>query len=124
MANALANGGTLKLGDAKYDQIEITFDKDKLGKDATGTVVGVKDLLDADGNLKVDDKSLAEMVARISKAANGSSTFTVGAGSSDKMISLTEKLEFSKSSAAYAIRVRAIMSLMFSPVCFLNCRLK
>nr|WP_325215232.1 flagellin [uncultured Oscillibacter sp.] len=94
MANALANGGTLKLGDAKYDQIEITFDKDKLGKDATGTVVGVKDLLDADGNLKVDDKSLAEMVARISKAANGSSTFTVGAGSSDKMISLTEKFDY------------------------------
>ena len=99
MANALFNGGSLKLGDAKYDQIEITFDKNTLGKDATGTTVGVKDLLDANGNIKVDDKSLAEMVARISKAANGSNTFTVGAGSSDKMISLTEKYDYYDSAA-------------------------
>ena len=94
MANALMGGGKLTLGNDTVGKVEVKFDATKDGTQTAAGVVGVKDLLDGDGNLKVDDASLAEMVARISVAANGSDVFTVGAGSSDKMISLTEKRDF------------------------------
>ena len=94
MANALMGGGKLTLGNDTVGKVEVKFDATKDGTQTAAGVVGVKDLLDGDGNLKVDDASLAEMVARISVAANGSGVFTVGAGSSDKMISLTEKRDF------------------------------
>lgn len=99
MAQAMANGGTLTLGNDKYGKVTVTFDKDTLGKDTAAGKVGIKDLLDANGEIKTDDKSLAELVARISVAANGSNTFTVGAGSSDKMISLTEKYNYYNSAS-------------------------
>ena len=112
MANALANGGELKLGDVtiKFDTTKENGDSTTATADTIGTkgevtaagtagVVGVKDLLDANGNIKVDDASLAEMVARISQAAATSNTFTVGAGHSDKVISLTEKYDYYDSSS-------------------------
>jgi len=100
MANALMGGGKLTLGNDTVGKVEVKFDATKDGTQTAAGVVGVKDLLDGDGNLKVDDASLAEMVARISVAANGSQVFTVGAGSSDKMISLTEKRDFYDATSA------------------------
>ena len=83
MVTALANGGTLKL-----DNVSITFDKttDALN----GTTIGVKDLMEGD-NIKTDDATIKELVARISKAAAGCNAFNVGAGHGDNMISLQEK---------------------------------
>ena len=72
MVDALVEGGTLKL-----DTASITFDKEKVG--VTGSTVGIKDLLNDEGKIDVNDtKKMKELMARLSQAANGNAAFHVG----------------------------------------------
>ncbi len=73
MVDALVEGGTLKI-----DTASIKFDAKAVG--VTGsTVVGIKDLLNDEGKIDVNDtKKMKELMARLSQAANGNAAFHVG----------------------------------------------
>ena len=66
----LANGNTIKIGNETY-----TVDYSKTGAEATGTTIGVKDLLNADGSRVTD---LTEAANRLTNAAKANTVFTVG----------------------------------------------
>ena len=66
----LADGNTIKIGDQTF-----TVDYSKTGAEATGTTIGVKDLLNADGSRVTD---LTEAANRLTKAAAANTVFTVG----------------------------------------------
>ena len=85
VATALANGGTLKIGD-----MSITFDKDS--SSVSGQVIGVMDLLDDNGKVKTDAATLEEIATRVTRAAASSSVFTVGVNG--KTITLEEKYDY------------------------------
>nr|WP_325238896.1 flagellin [uncultured Oscillibacter sp.] len=85
MADALAKGGKLTLGD-----VTVSFDTES--SDTASGKVGIKDLLDDDGTVKSD--KLAELTRRITVAAASSETFTVGVGSTGTTLSLQEKFGY------------------------------
>ena len=67
----LADGATIKIGDQTF-----TIDYSKSKADASGTTIGVKDLLDENGNL--DNGDISEVLSRITKAGSGNTVFTIG----------------------------------------------
>ena len=72
MVDALVEGGTLKI-----DTASIKFDAKAVG--VTGSTVGIKDLLNDEGKIDVNDtKKMKELMARLSQAANGNAAFHVG----------------------------------------------
>ena len=72
MVDALVEGGTLKI-----DTASIKFDAKAVG--VTGSTVGIKDLLNDEGKIDVNDtKKMKELMARLSQAANGNDAFHVG----------------------------------------------
>ncbi|MCI8844379.1 MAG: flagellin [Oscillospiraceae bacterium] len=85
MADALAKGGKLTLGD-----VTVSFDAET--SNTTASTVGIKDLLNDDGTVKSD--KLAELTRRITVAAANSNTFTVGVGTSGTTLSLEEKYDY------------------------------
>ncbi|MCI8811392.1 MAG: hypothetical protein HFF84_15120, partial [Oscillibacter sp.] len=95
MIKEFSKGGKLTIGlDTDTKQSVITFNTKAKGSQTTTDMVGVADLLDDDGNIKTDDKTIAELVRRISVAAASNSAFTVGAGSDGKTITLEEKFDY------------------------------
>ena len=67
----LANGATIKIGDQTF-----TIDYSKSKDEATGTTIGVKDLLTKDGQL--DNAAIDEVITRITDAGKGNKLFTIG----------------------------------------------
>ncbi len=104
LVDALAGGGTLTLGNQK-----ITFDK-TTSTTTAGNTVGVKDLLDASGNVKTDADTLAEIANRITQAAAGNTTFTVGVGADNTTIDLHEKKDYYKNTDETLLDTQAKMN--------------
>ena len=67
----LANGATIKIGDQTF-----TIDYSKSKDEATGTTIGVKDLLTKDGQL--DNAAIDEVITRITDAGQNNALFTIG----------------------------------------------
>ena len=88
----LANGATIKIGDQTF-----TIDYSKSKDEATGTTIGVKDLLTKDGQL--DNTAIDEVITRITDAGKGSNLFTIG-NNGNNQITLQSKTGLN--SATYA----------------------
>ena len=88
----LANGATIKIGDQTF-----TIDYSKSKDEATGTTIGVKDLLTKDGQL--DNAAIDEVITRITDAGKGNKLFTIG-NNGNNQITLQSKT--SLNSATYA----------------------
>ena len=88
----LANGATIKIGDQTF-----TIDYSKSKDEATGTTIGVKDLLTKDGQL--DNAAIDEVITRITDAGKGNNLFTIG-NNGNNQITLQSKT--SLNSATYA----------------------
>ena len=86
MVDALVEGGTLKI-----DTASIKFDAKAVG--VTGSTVGIKDLLNDEGKIDVNDtKKMKELMARLSQAANGNAAFHVGV--EGNTLTLQEKADY------------------------------
>lgn len=88
----LANGATIKIGDQTF-----TIDYSKSKGEATGTTIGVKDLLTKDGQL--DNAAIDEVITRITDAGKGNNLFTIG-NNGNNQITLQSKTGLN--SATYA----------------------
>ena len=88
----LANGATIKIGDQTF-----TIDYSKSKDEATGTTIGVKDLLTKDGQL--DNAAIDEVITRITDAGKGNNLFTIG-NNGNNQITLQSKTGLN--SATYA----------------------
>ena len=88
----LANGATIKIGDQTF-----TIDYSKSKGEATGTTIGVKDLLTKDGQL--DNAAIDEVITRITDAGKGNNLFTIG-NNGNNQITLQSKTGLD--SATYA----------------------
>ena len=88
----LANGATIKIGDQTF-----TIDYSKSKDEATGTTIGVKDLLTKDGQL--DNAAIDEVITRITDAGKGNRLFTIG-NNGNNQITLQSKTGLN--SATYA----------------------
>lgn len=88
----LANGATIKIGDQTF-----TIDYSKSKDEATGTTIGVKDLLTKDGQL--DNAAIDEVITRITDAGQNNALFTIG-NNGNNQITLQSKT--SLNSATYA----------------------
>ena len=88
----LANGATIKIGDQTF-----TIDYSKSKGEATGTTIGVKDLLTKDGQL--DNAAIDEVITRITDAGKGNNLFTIG-NNGNNQITLQSKTGLT--SATYA----------------------
>ena len=88
----LANGATIKIGDQTF-----TIDYSKSKDEATGTTIGVKDLLTKDGQL--DNAAIDEVITRITEAGQNNALFTIG-NNGNNQITLQSKT--SLNSATYA----------------------
>jgi len=88
----LANGATIKIGDQTF-----TIDYSKSKDEATGTTIGVKDLLTKDGQL--DNAAIDEVITRITYAGKGNELFTIG-NNGNNQITLQSKTGLN--SATYA----------------------
>ena len=88
----LANGATIKIGDQTF-----TIDYSKSKDEATGTTIGVKDLLTKDGQL--DNAAIDEVITRITDAGKGNNLFTIG-NNGNNQITLQSKIGLN--SATYA----------------------
>ena len=88
----LANGATIKIGDQTF-----TIDYSKSKDEATGTTIGVKDLLTKDGQL--DNAAIDEVITRITVAGLNNALFTIG-NNGNNQITLQSKTGLN--SATYA----------------------
>ena len=88
----LANGATIKIGDQTF-----TIDYSKSKDEATGTTIGVKDLLTKDGQL--DNAAIDEVITRITDAGHNNALFTIG-NNGNNQITLQSKTGLN--SATYA----------------------
>ena len=88
----LANGATIKIGDQTF-----TIDYSKSKDEATGTTIGVKDLLTKDGQL--DNAAIDEVITRITDAGQSNALFTIG-NNGNNQITLQSKTGLN--SATYA----------------------
>ena len=88
----LANGATIKIGDQTF-----TIDYSKSKDEATGTTIGVKDLLTKDGQL--DNAAIDEVITRITDAGQKNALFTIG-NNGNNQITLQSKTGLN--SATYA----------------------
>ena len=88
----LANGATIKIGDQTF-----TIDYSKSKDEATGTTIGVKDLLTKDGQL--DNAAIDEVITRITDAGQNNALFTIG-NNGNNQITLQSKIGLN--SATYA----------------------
>ena len=88
----LANGATIKIGDQTF-----TIDYSKSKDEATGTTIGVKDLLTKDGQL--DNAAIDEVITRITDAGQYNALFTIG-NNGNNQITLQSKTGLN--SATYA----------------------
>ena len=88
----LANGATIKIGNQTF-----TIDYSKSKGEATGTTIGVKDLLTKDGQL--DNAAIDEVITRITDAGKGNNLFTIG-NNGNNQITLQSKTGLN--SATYA----------------------
>ena len=88
----LANGATIKIGDQTF-----TIDYSKSKDEATGTTIGVKDLLTKDGQL--DNAAIDEVITRITDAGKVNKLFTIG-NNGNNQITLQSKTGLN--SATYA----------------------
>ena len=88
----LANGATIKIGDQTF-----TIDYSKSKDEATGTTIGVKDLLTKDGQL--DNAAIDEVITRITDAGQNNALFTIG-NNGNNQITLQSKTVLN--SATYA----------------------
>lgn len=88
----LANGATIKIGDQTF-----TIDYSKSKDEATGTTIGVKDLLTKDGQL--DNAAIDEVITRITVAGQNNTLFTIG-NNGNNQITLQSKTGLN--SATYA----------------------
>ena len=88
----LANGATIKIGDQTF-----TIDYSKSKDEATGTTIGVKDLLTKDGQL--DNAAIDEVITRITYAGQNNALFTIG-NNGNNQITLQSKTGLN--SATYA----------------------
>ena len=88
----LANGATIKIGDQTF-----TIDYSKSKDEATGTTIGVKDLLTKDGQL--DNAAIDEVITRITDAGKGNKLFTIGNNGNNQ---ITLQSETGLNSATYA----------------------
>ena len=88
----LANGATIKIGDQTF-----TIDYSKSKDEATGTTIGVKDLLTKDGQL--DNAAIDEVITRITDAGQNNALFTIG-NNGNNQITLQSKTGLN--SATYA----------------------
>ncbi|WP_195641510.1 flagellin [Flavonifractor plautii] len=88
----LANGATIKIGVQTF-----TIDYSKSKDEATGTTIGVKDLLTKDGQL--DNAAIDEVITRITDAGKGNNLFTIG-NNGNNQITLQSKTGLN--SATYA----------------------
>ena len=88
----LANGATIKIGDQTF-----TIDYSKSKDEATGTTIGVKDLLTKDGQL--DNAAIDEVITRITDAGQKNALFTIG-NNGNNQITLQSKTGLK--SATYA----------------------
>ena len=88
----LANGATIKIGDQTF-----TIDYSKSKDEATGTTIGVKDLLTKDGQL--DNAAIDEVITRITDAGRNNALFTIG-NNGNNQITLQSKTGLN--SATYA----------------------
>ena len=88
----LANGATIKIGDQTF-----TIDYSKSKDEATGTTIGVKDLLTKDGQL--DNAAIDEVITRITEAGQNNALFTIG-NNGNNQITLQSKTGLN--SATYA----------------------
>ena len=82
----LADGATIKIGDQTF-----TIDYSKSKAEATGVTIGVKDLLDENGNL--DNGDISEVLSRITKAGSGNKVFTIG-NNGKNQITLQSKTDY------------------------------
>ncbi|MGM9354755.1 flagellin N-terminal helical domain-containing protein [Flavonifractor plautii] len=88
----LANGATIQIGDQTF-----TIDYSKSKDEATGTTIGVKDLLTKDGQL--DNAAIDEVITRITDAGQNNALFTIG-NNGNNQITLQSKTGLN--SATYA----------------------
>ena len=88
----LANGATIKIGDQTF-----TIDYSKSKDEATGTTIGVKDLLTKDGQL--DNAAIDEVITRITDAGQNNALFTIGNNGNNQ---ITLQSNTSLNSATYA----------------------
>ena len=88
----LANGATIKIGDQTF-----TIDYSKSKDEATGTTIGVKDLLTKDGQL--DNAAIDEVITRITEVGQNNALFTIG-NNGNNQITLQSKTGLN--SATYA----------------------
>ena len=88
----LANGATIKIGGQTF-----TIDYSKSKDEATGTTIGVKDLLTKDGQL--DNAAIDEVITRITDAGQNNALFTIG-NNGNNQITLQSKTGLN--SATYA----------------------
>ena len=88
----LANGATIKIGDQTF-----TIDYSKSKDEATGTTIGVRDLLTKDGQL--DNAAIDEVITRITDAGQDNALFTIG-NNGNNQITLQSKTGLK--SATYA----------------------
>ena len=88
----LANGATIKIGDQTF-----TIDYSKSKDEATGTTIGVKDLLTKDGQL--DNAAIDEVITRITDTGHNNALFTIG-NNGNNQITLQSKTGLN--SATYA----------------------
>ena len=82
----LADGATIKIGNQTF-----TIDYSKSKAEATGVTIGVKDLLDENGNL--DNGDISEVLSRITKAGAGNTVFTIG-NNGKNQITLQSKTDY------------------------------
>ena len=82
----LADGATIKIGNQTF-----TIDYSKSKAEATGVTIGVKDLLDENGNL--DNGDISEVLSRITKAGSGNTVFTIG-NNGKNQITLQSKTDY------------------------------
>ena len=82
----LADGATIKIGNQTF-----TIDYSKSKAEATGVTIGVKDLLDENGNL--DNGDISEVLSRITKAGSGNKVFTIG-NNGKNQITLQSKTDY------------------------------
>ena len=90
--DAISSSLAVKNGVLQIGEQQILFDVDS--KTTTQNKVGIKDLLNNDGNFNKTAENVAELARRLTTAAANNKTFTVGVGSDGKTMTLEERYNF------------------------------
>ena len=90
--DAISSSLAVKNGVLQIGEQQMLFDVDS--KTTTQNKVGIKDLLNNDGNFNKTAENVAELARRLTTAAANNKTFTVGVGSDGKTMTLEERYNF------------------------------